>query len=132
MRTVRFMMPRVEEYGMHMSRLKRAVASVYEVFGSPGLEKHFISGNRKKDEFILNESRNNSAFVPLTDFTSETFYSEKIGTVYAQFKSKIGKLGYQIGLRVENTNIDIDFRSAQEESWYRRKTNIQVCSQVRF
>lgn len=94
---------------------------MFEVFGCPGLEKHFISGNRKKDEFILNESRNNSAFVPLTDFTSKTLYSEKIGTAYAQFKSKIGKLGYQIGLRVENINIDIDFRSAQEEKQVQKK-----------
>ena len=44
MRTVRFMTPRVEEYGMHMSKLKRVIVSVFEVFGSgPGLEKHCIS-----------------------------------------------------------------------------------------
>ena len=40
---------------------------------------------------------------------------EKIGAAYGQFKSKLGNLGYQLGLRVENTNIDIDFRSARED-----------------
>ena len=66
-------------------------------------------------DYAVNESRNNSAFVTLADFTSKTLYTEKIGAAYGQFKSKIGKLAYQIGLRVENTNIDIDFRSAQED-----------------
>lgn len=65
-------------------------------------------------DYAVNESRNNSAFLPLADFTSKTLYTEKIGAAYGQFKSKIGNLGYQLGLRVENTNIDIDFRSARE------------------
>ena len=66
-------------------------------------------------DYDVNESRNNSAFLPLVDFTSKTLYSEKIGAAYGQFKSKIGNLGYQLGLRVENTNINIDFRSARED-----------------
>lgn len=66
-------------------------------------------------DYAVNESRNNSAFLPLADFTSKTLYTEKIGAAYGQFKSKIGNLGYQLGLRVENTNIDIDFRSARED-----------------
>lgn len=72
-------------------------------------------------DYAVNESRNNSIFVPLADFTSKTLYSEKIGAAYGQFKSKIGKLGYQIGLRVENTNIEIDFRSAQEDQQVQKK-----------
>lgn len=66
-------------------------------------------------DYAVNESRNNSVFLPLADFTSKTLYSEKIGAAYGQFKSKIGNLGYQLGLRVENTNINIDFRSARED-----------------
>lgn len=66
-------------------------------------------------DYAVNESRNNSAFLPLADFTSKTLYSEKIGAAYGQFKSKIGNLGYQLGLRVENTNINIDFRPARED-----------------
>ncbi len=66
-------------------------------------------------DYAVNESRNNSAFLPLADFTSKTLYAEKIGAAYGQFKSKIGDLGYQLGLRVENTNIDIDFRSARQD-----------------
>lgn len=66
-------------------------------------------------DYAVNESRNNSAFLPLVDFTSKTLYSEKIGAAYGQFKSKIGNLGYQLGLRVENTNINIDFRSARQD-----------------
>ena len=91
---------------------------MFEVFGSgPGLEKRCISGSRKKDEFILNESRNNSAFVPLADFTSKTLYSEKIGAAYGEFKSKFGKLGYQISLKPDkNTSIQfqVSYRGAEK------------------
>ena len=77
-----------------------------------GLRYDFTENNY---DYAVDESKNNGGFVPLQAFTSKTLYTEKIGAAYGQFKSKIGKLGYQLGVRVENTNIDIDFRSARED-----------------
>jgi outer membrane receptor protein involved in Fe transport len=40
-------------------------------------------------------------------------FMTKISAAYAQFKSKLGeKLSYQLGLRAENTNIDLSFDRA--------------------
>lgn len=42
-------------------------------------------------------------------FSNDTDYTEKISAVYAQFKSKFNRLGYQLGLRNENTSITTIF-----------------------
>lgn len=80
-----------------------------------GENSKFESGARfdfskNKYNYFVNESENNSAFVTLPNFTSDTNYSEKITAAYAQFKSKIGAFGYQAGLRMENTGIDVNFK----------------------
>lgn len=62
-------------------------------------------------DYSVDQSKNNSPFKPLNDFTSTTTYGEKIAAAYAQFKSKIGDFGYQLGTRVENTNIDISYKN---------------------
>ncbi|MGS0749261.1 TonB-dependent receptor domain-containing protein [Halpernia sp. GG3] len=61
--------------------------------------------------YAVDQSLNNVAFSPLSEFTSNTFYSEKIAAAYAQFKSKVGDFGYQVGTRVENTAINIDYKN---------------------
>ncbi|KFC21735.1 TonB-dependent receptor domain-containing protein [Chryseobacterium sp. FH1] len=40
-------------------------------------------------------------------------YKEMFNAFYLQFKSKIGKLGYQVGLRDEQSNITIDYHNLQ-------------------
>ncbi|SFH92943.1 TonB-dependent receptor [Halpernia frigidisoli] len=62
-------------------------------------------------DYTVLQSINNSPQRPLSNFTSNTFYEEKVAAAYAQFKSKIDALGYQLGTRVENTAIDIDFKN---------------------
>lgn len=49
----------------------------------------------------------NNAYIPIKSGTSTIDYIEKISAFYVQFKSKFDKLGYQLGLRNENTGIDI-------------------------
>jgi outer membrane receptor protein involved in Fe transport len=52
----------------------------------------------------------------LPDFTYNAIYKETFNAGYIQFKSKIGKLGYQIGLRDENSQVDIKYQNLNPSS----------------
>lgn len=71
--------------------------------------------NNNDYSYFVDQSINQSPTEILGRFTSDTFYDEKIAAAYAQFKSKINKFGYQIGLRAENTDIDVRFKSLENE-----------------
>ena len=58
----------------------------------------------------------NSNYIPLSDFTDVTFYNENINAVYAVFGNYWGKLGYQAGLRVENSNFMFKSESANSKN----------------
>ncbi|MFZ4927894.1 TonB-dependent receptor domain-containing protein [Chryseobacterium sp. Mn2064] len=45
----------------------------------------------------------------LKKYTYDATYKEMFNAFYLQFKSKIGKLGYQLGLRDEVSNVDINY-----------------------
>ncbi|QQQ30416.1 TonB-dependent receptor domain-containing protein [Chryseobacterium indoltheticum] len=45
----------------------------------------------------------------LNNFTYNANYREMFNAGYVQFKSKIGKLGYQVGVRNEYSNVDIQY-----------------------
>lgn len=76
--------------------------------------------NKNIYDYSADESQNGSPFVVLPDYTSKTTYNEKIASAYAQFRSKIGEnFGYQIGLRAENTIINLSFDNFQKS-----KTNV--------
>ncbi|MCS3532006.1 TonB-dependent receptor domain-containing protein [Chryseobacterium sp. JUb7] len=47
----------------------------------------------------------------LKPYTYDATYKETFNAFYLQFKSKIGKLGYQVGLRDELSNVDINYVS---------------------
>lgn len=49
------------------------------------------------------------SFLPL--YTYDAVYKEMFNAGYLQFKSKIGNLGYQIGVRNEYSSIDIDYNN---------------------
>lgn len=71
-----------------------------------------IDYNNNDYDFLNRET--GTAFPDYTtadEYSGNTVYKETINAAYAQFKSKIDKLGYQIGLRAENSDIDIDYRS---------------------
>ncbi len=48
-----------------------------------------------------------NSFLP--NYVNTTDYKEMFNAGYVQFKSKLGKLGYQLGLRNENSYISIDY-----------------------
>ncbi|MCJ8154614.1 TonB-dependent receptor [Chryseobacterium sp. SSA4.19] len=52
-----------------------------------------------------------NAFFFLPDFTYDALYKETFNAGYVQFKSRIGKLGYQVGLRNENSQVDIKYQN---------------------
>lgn len=69
-----------------------------------------IDVNRNNYQNIVQESTSNNPFLDYMDkYTYDAKYQEMFNAGYAQFKSKIGKFGYQLGLRNENSRIDINY-----------------------
>ena len=69
--------------------------------------------NKNDYDYEVTRSINGGTAAILPLYTSLTTYDEKISAAYTQFKSKISdKISYQLGLRVENTNIDLSFDRA--------------------
>ncbi|KMQ63088.1 TonB-dependent receptor [Chryseobacterium angstadtii] len=62
-----------------------------------------------------NDVRQSTVAAPTLDFlkpyTYDATYKETFNAFYLQFKSKIGKLGYQVGVRDELSNVDINYRN---------------------
>lgn len=58
---------------------------------------------------VKQKTKNETDFDFLPKYTYDANYKEAFNAVYAQFKSKLGNLGYQIGLRNELSNINIDY-----------------------
>lgn len=60
-----------------------------------------------------NDVRESTANAPVLNFlgtyTYEARYKEMFNAGYLQFKSKVGKLSYQLGVRNEYSNVDIDY-----------------------
>ncbi|WP_415326697.1 TonB-dependent receptor domain-containing protein [Chryseobacterium sp. MMS23-Vi53] len=52
----------------------------------------------------------------LGDYSYNATYKEMFNAFYVQFKSKIGKLGYQLGLRDEVSNVDINYLNLSNDS----------------
>ncbi|MDF0720193.1 TonB-dependent receptor [Kaistella sp. PBT33-4] len=70
----------------------------------------FDSNNNDYD-FLNSETNAALAYETVDAYSGNTVYSENINAAYAQFKSKIDKFGYQLGLRAEHSDIGIDYRS---------------------
>ncbi|KPH13129.1 TonB-dependent receptor [Chryseobacterium sp. ERMR1:04] len=61
-----------------------------------------------------NDVRESTSTKPLDflkPYTYDATYKETFNAFYLQFKSKIGKLGYQVGVRDELSNVDINYLS---------------------
>ncbi|WP_299162406.1 outer membrane beta-barrel family protein [uncultured Tenacibaculum sp.] len=63
--------------------------------------------NRKITNEFLAEELINGQFEVIDNINNQLNYKEKIMSGYAQLNSKKGKISYQVGLRLENTSIDI-------------------------
>lgn len=68
--------------------------------------------NRKNEIFNAYSGGLGGTLIPIADVTGNHLYGEKNAAFYAQFKSKIGNFGYQLGLRNEIININIDTQNA--------------------
>ncbi|MDO5615734.1 MAG: TonB-dependent receptor [Cruoricaptor ignavus] len=65
--------------------------------------------NKNDYDYSVFRSLDDILFEPRLDFTSNTIYQETFNSFYTQFKSKIDKFGYQLGLRTEISDIKVDF-----------------------
>ncbi|MCP2038002.1 TonB-dependent receptor [Chryseobacterium sp. HSC-36S06] len=70
-----------------------------------------FDNNNNDYDFLNRETDTFLNYGTVDAYSGNTVYSESINAVYTQFKSKIDKFGYQLGLRAENSNIGIDYRS---------------------
>ena len=69
-----------------------------------------IDNNNNNYEYaVLEKIGENNPFVTVPNYTNNTIYKEMFNAVYVQYKSKLGNLGYQLGLRDELSNINIDY-----------------------
>ena len=65
--------------------------------------------NNNYDNDVLERYSLFADFHYLNNFTYNANYREMFNAGYVQFKSKIGKLGYQVGVRNEYSNVDIQY-----------------------
>ncbi|MEG0761928.1 TonB-dependent receptor [Chryseobacterium sp.] len=71
-----------------------------------------IDINTNNYQNIITQSTSTLPFtLYLEDYSYRAKYEEMFNAGYVQFKSKIGKLAYQLGIRNENSRIDIDYLS---------------------
>lgn len=72
--------------------------------------------NRKITNAFLAEELINGNFETIDDINNTLEYKEQIISGYTQYHSKINKISYQLGLRLETTSISIDASSASLNS----------------
>ncbi|WP_434978327.1 TonB-dependent receptor domain-containing protein [Daejeonia sp. YH14] len=75
-----------------------------------------IDRNENDYDYNVKTSDDDISFIIDPDFTSNTVYKEMINAFYAQFKSKIDRFGYQLGLRTELSDIDVSFNGLSGNS----------------
>lgn len=69
----------------------------------------FDVNNNDYSNDVSQRTSSNNTLSFLEAYTYNATYKEMFNAIYAQFKSKIGNLGYQIGVRNEHSKIDIDY-----------------------
>ncbi len=70
-----------------------------------------LDANNNLYDNAVNTSKDGYLFNQLERFTNSTDYKEMINAAFVQFQSKVGKFGYQLGLRDEFSNIDINYKN---------------------
>lgn len=71
-----------------------------------------VDANNNDYDYLVEQGTAENNLSVLENYTSNTVYKENINALYTQFRSKItDKFGYQLGLRAEQTNIDLTFRN---------------------
>ncbi|MGL2965785.1 TonB-dependent receptor domain-containing protein [Flavobacterium sp. XGLA_31] len=64
--------------------------------------------NELLTDYKVGNVDDNGNYTPNLNYTNQLDYREKINALYTQFGSKIGKFSYLLGMRYEDSNIDID------------------------
>ena len=75
-----------------------------------------LDSNHNQYNNIVQESDENQPFYYLEDYTYNADYKEMFNAFYAQFKSKIGKLSYQLGLRDEASDVKVNYANLDPDS----------------
>lgn len=82
-----------------------------------------IDFNQNKYDNTANEQIGKiGVMTALGKFTNQTSYDELFNAFYIQYKSKIGKFGYQIGLRDEISQVKIDYQNLEDGKIIDQKT----------
>ncbi|RZJ27608.1 MAG: TonB-dependent receptor, partial [Chryseobacterium sp.] len=71
------------------------------------------SNNNTYDNNVQESTTADPALQYLGLYTYDANYKELFNAFYLQFKSKIGKIGYQVGLRDEVSQVTIDYHNLQ-------------------
>ncbi|WP_226064358.1 TonB-dependent receptor [Kaistella polysaccharea] len=80
-----------------------------------------IDNNVNDYDFLNRENDFNLNYGVVDEYSGNTVYDETINAAYAQFKSKIDKLGYQLGVRAENSQINIEYQSLSGNTSSKKK-----------
>ncbi len=64
--------------------------------------------NELLTDFRVGNIDTNGNYIPNVNYTNKLDYKEKINALYTQFGSKINKFSYLLGMRYEDSNIDIN------------------------
>lgn len=70
--------------------------------------------NQLLTDYTVGKLDNNGNYTPNLNFTNKLEYKEKINAIYTQFGSKINKFSYLLGLRYEDSNIDINLLTTND------------------
>src|SRR5690606_4959194 len=83
-----------------------------------GENSRFEAGYRGSFSERLNDARaeelEGGTWLNNANFTNELEYNEYVNALYTQYGSKIGKFSYLLGLRWEDTNIDVNLLNTGE------------------
>lgn len=84
-----------------------------------GESKQFEAGvritvNNNESDNILEEMDDDGDFIFNPDLSNLFIYDENVNAVYSQYGTKWGKFSALFGLRLENTNIDVEVQSESE------------------
>ncbi|MEO5776159.1 MAG: outer membrane beta-barrel family protein [Flavobacterium sp.] len=70
--------------------------------------------NQLLTDFRVGSIDDGGNYIPNYNYTNTLFYKEKINAFYTQFGSKINKFSYLLGLRFENSDIDINLLTTSD------------------
>ncbi|WP_333600990.1 TonB-dependent receptor domain-containing protein [Flavobacterium sp.] len=70
--------------------------------------------NELVTDYRVGDVDNNGNYTPNLNYTNKLDYKERINALYTQFGSKINKFSYLLGLRYEDSNIDINLLTTND------------------